>query len=216
METKLEKQHFADSPEALVQLCIDVISIIDNSGLKQAELAEKQNQLHEISRTIDKLERMSTAIPNELRSLKTDLVKELTAVEEKNKKLSHIAEGLDKILNDLYTKIDAPIIRRRQQKSDGEPRRRRRTNTTRGQVLQQEIIKAIKKLGGKGNKRDIIEFIGKQLEGKFLAGDLEKRPSSGEIIWINNACWERARMIESGILRKDSPHGVWELNEDYK
>jgi hypothetical protein len=39
---------------------------------------------------------------------------------------------------------------------------------------------------------------------------------SGKIVWENNAQWERYVMVQEGLLRSDSPQGIWELCDDEK
>jgi hypothetical protein len=43
-------------------------------------------------------------------------------------------------------------------------------------------------------------------------GDFEST-RSGAVLWENRAQWERLKMVKEGLLRADSPHGVWELTE---
>jgi hypothetical protein len=57
--------------------------------------------------------------------------------------------------------------------------------------------------------------MGRQLEGKLLPGDMEWRESANECVWQNNAKWERFHMTQDGLLRRGSPHGIWELGEDH-
>jgi hypothetical protein len=35
--------------------------------------------------------------------------------------------------------------------------------------------------------------------------------TSGEIRWRNAVQWERNEMVREGLLKNDSPRGVWEL-----
>jgi hypothetical protein len=49
------------------------------------------------------------------------------------------------------------------------------------------------------------------MDGKLLPGDLAFRRNGKTIAWQNNACWERLKMRQDGLLRDDSPSGIWEL-----
>jgi len=31
--------------------------------------------------------------------------------------------------------------------------------------------------------------------------------------WVNTARWARQKMVEKGLLAKDSPWGIWEITE---
>ena len=63
---------------------------------------------------------------------------------------------------------------------------------------------------------DVIEEMGRQLEGKLLPGDLEWREATNEYVWQNNSKWERYRMTQDDTLRNDSPYGIWALTEKAK
>ena len=81
-------------------------------------------------------------------------------------------------------------------------------------VLREQIIQALRKLGGSARVAEVIEEMGRQLEGKLLPGDLEWRESTNEYVWQNNAKWARYRMTQDGTLRSDSSYGIWALTEN--
>jgi len=83
------------------------------------------------------------------------------------------------------------------------------------EILKKEIIKALQKLGGRGEIRQVMDEVGKQLEGKLTEGDLEWRESVKMYAWQHNVCWARYKMVQEGILRRDAPRGIWELTEKY-
>jgi len=76
------------------------------------------------------------------------------------------------------------------------------------------IIQVLKELGGYSRSSDILEKMADIMKDKLLPGDIE-RHKDGELVWQNNARWERYFMIKDGILLKDSKRGYWELNKDY-
>jgi restriction system protein len=43
-----------------------------------------------------------------------------------------------------------------------------------------------------------------------------ERLNSGAIRWVNTAQWERYLMIQEGLLKTDSPRGIWEITEKGK
>jgi restriction system protein len=43
--------------------------------------------------------------------------------------------------------------------------------------------------------------------------DYEKLPSGVKIRWQNTAQWERYKMVQDGLLRSDSPKGIWEITK---
>ena len=202
---------FLESPEELLNLCREVIDELVRLR-EDKSLAEQEKQLREISRAIHELEKVGTPVPYELRSFKVNLVARLAVKERHESALETLADGLEKILLDLQPKIGRP-----EKTAHAKPKRKRRSKKpkTDKDVLRKEIIRALKKLGGRAHLRQVLSEMERQLHDKFLPGDLEKR-QSGEIAWENNACWERFRMVKDGILRDDSPRGIWELSEEYK
>jgi hypothetical protein len=83
-------------------------------------------------------------------------------------------------------------------------------------VLRENIIRALKKLGGRAKVADVLQEMGRQLKGKLLPGDLELRKDGKTIAWVNNAQWQRLVMVREGILKHDSPNGIWELAENHR
>jgi hypothetical protein len=63
---------------------------------------------------------------------------------------------------------------------------------------------------------DVMEEMSRQLEGKLLSGDFSLRQDGKSIAWKNNAQWERLKMRQEGILRDDSPSGIWELVKEQR
>ncbi len=40
-----------------------------------------------------------------------------------------------------------------------------------------------------------------------------QRVRTGDIRWWNAVRWERDNMVKAGLLKKNSPRGIWELTE---
>jgi hypothetical protein len=92
-------------------------------------------------------------------------------------------------------------------------RKRSKLPRTDPAVLRDHIARALRTLGGKARAAEVVDEMGRQLDGQLLPGDLEWRDSTREYAWQNNAKWERYRMVQDGALRNDSPRGIWELPE---
>ncbi|MCC6546541.1 DUF262 domain-containing protein [Candidatus Sumerlaeota bacterium] len=78
-------------------------------------------------------------------------------------------------------------------------------------VLRAGIITALESLDGRGKTAKVLELVAQNLAARLTPADRQIR-DCGEAVWYNNARWERQRMKDEGILRSDSPHGVWELS----
>jgi prefoldin subunit 5 len=174
------------------------------------ESAEKTKQLREVSRTIERLESSRVSVPAELRNLKTTLLTEVSLDEEVGEALETLRGELESLQAEIQNQVPASD-------QDAKPRcKRTRSNSPRTdkQVLREFLLKSLKAHGGRASIHDALKWMQEHLQSRFLPGDLEIR-SSGEVVWENNTCWERYSLVQEGILKNDSPRGVWELNGEH-
>ncbi len=209
MSDSAEITRFVKDPSLLVELCREVIDELD-AGTDDADVGERQTQLREIAKTIERLEKAGVAVPDVLRGEKTRLAASLAVHADSTQALVQLADEFANILKELKTRLG--------QTSSGatpgpRPKRSRAPRTDKA-ILRTQIIQALRKLGGSARVAEIIEEMGRQFEGKLLAGDLEWREATNEYVWQNNSKWERYRMTQDGALRNDSPYGIWALAED--
>ena len=203
---------FLDDPSLLTETFREVIEALDSSG-EDDVTQEKEAQLREIAKSIERLEKAGVPVPDAVRGEKTRLASELAMQSEGLAAMNHLADEMGEVLQDLKERIG----RNGHPTDKKKPRRKRsRSPKTGKDVLREQILQALKKLGGSGRVAEVIEEIGKQLEGKLLPGDLEWREATNEYAWQNNVKWERYQMIKDGLLRSDSPRGHWQLSEDQK
>jgi restriction endonuclease Mrr len=45
------------------------------------------------------------------------------------------------------------------------------------------------------------------------AVDYQMLPSGNDIRWHNTAQWERYTLIQEGLLKSESPRGIWEISD---
>ena len=205
-------ERFVKDPGLLIELCRDVIDRIDCTA-DETETKAKEAQLREIAKAVEQLEKTGIPVPDTLRAEKTRLAVELGTQSQSEQALRKLYEGLNKIVKELHNRLGSNSTGIQSKK----PRKKRsRKPKTDKQVLRKNIIKALHTLGGEARVTDVIEEMGRQLEGKLLPGDLEWRESTNEYAWQNNAKWERYHMTQDGTLRNNSPRGYWELGEDWK
>ncbi len=74
------------------------------------------------------------------------------------------------------------------------------------------LIQALAESGGSGPAREIIDSVGKRLGDRLTALDHEPL-KSGVVRWQNRVQFVRLRLVEEGLLAKDTPRGVWALTE---
>lgn len=61
--------------------------------------------------------------------------------------------------------------------------------------------------------KKVLDAVGKKMEGVLNNYDRQRlnSPPAYEVRWRNTVEWSRYRMVRDGLLRGDSPRGVWEL-----
>ena len=167
MGEELNVQKYVEFPEQLLKLCRKVIAELDTRR-ENSKFHEHEKQLNEIIRAISKLEREGIAVPNELRSLKMILTEKLREKEDLNDVFEVLSTGLGEILRDLNNKVGKPINGGSGKSRSGSKKRSKNPKTGKD-VLRQEIISALKKLGGKAHKHQILAEMAKQLQGEPFA-----------------------------------------------
>ena len=75
------------------------------------------------------------------------------------------------------------------------------------------ILKALAEMGGKGRAKEVLERVFEMAEPHLGPEDLSFLKTSNEFRWRRKANWERYLMVRDGLLRSDSPQGIWELTE---
>ena len=74
--------------------------------------------------------------------------------------------------------------------------------------FRQPIVDVLEELGGSGRAKDVKARVGERVQ--LRSGDLEQY-ESGQVVWENSIAWARNTLKDEGILKADSPHGLWEL-----
>jgi len=75
------------------------------------------------------------------------------------------------------------------------------------------ILKALAQLGGRAREAEVLKCVEEMVRPQLIEEiDLEQLPT-GELRWRKKARWEKFKMKQEGLLRDDSPYGIWELSE---
>lgn len=78
----------------------------------------------------------------------------------------------------------------------------------------QPILKALIELNGSAEMDDVLEKVGQSMKGVLRQVDFEPLASGTEMLrWRNTAKWARNTMREEGLLKSNSPQGIWEITE---
>lgn len=76
------------------------------------------------------------------------------------------------------------------------------------------ILQALDSLGGSAPVGQVIEKMRQLMAGVLREVDFEPLASDPESPrWRNSAQWARNSMAREGLLKNDSPRGIWELSE---
>ena len=215
MDIEDEARRYTEEPALLVDLCQQVL---ERLALGTGD--EEAAQLKAVSAAIEQLQKQGIPVPDGLRAEKLRLADAQARSEEAVGKLRTFVDGLEQLVRPYFSKdrgqqesTDAPQVRRR---SRGEAK------VTDGATLRGLIIDILRSHGGSARVPEIIEEMAERLQGQLLPGDLELVKLGGNApptwcpSWQRRAHSERRRMVLEGLLRSDSPVGVWELTDQYK
>ncbi|MBK5218939.1 MAG: tyrosine-type recombinase/integrase [Thermoleophilia bacterium] len=80
-----------------------------------------------------------------------------------------------------------------------------------GSALEAAIRRCLRRRGGKARRAEVLAALGVELRDRLDLVDLEILPS-GMLRWEANVGKARQRLVRRGVLRADSPRGVWEVD----
>jgi hypothetical protein len=93
------------------------------------------------------------------------------------------------------------------------PAPRSKAGHMRSSAFSEPILACLREAGGKATVPQVREWLRQRLGSQFTAADRQILPIAKEPRWWKNAAWERNRLAHAGLLRDDSPKGVWELSD---
>ena len=95
--------------------------------------------------------------------------------------------------------------------------RLKRGMRTREEAYYVPILQVLSEMGGSGKVAEVLDRVGKKMKGVLKKPDYESLASGTDSFrWRNTAQWARHSMVNEGLLKKDSPRGVWEISEKGK
>jgi hypothetical protein len=87
-----------------------------------------------------------------------------------------------------------------------------RTDHLDGPALEEAVRGCMRCLGGRAGRADVLAALREELRGRLGPLDLEVLPS-GVPRWEAHVAKARQRLVRQGVIRGDSPRGVWELSD---
>jgi restriction system protein len=81
-------------------------------------------------------------------------------------------------------------------------------------AFRRPILEALVELGGTAPIGKVLDLVGEKMKAVLTKYDLEPLPSDPRSIrWRNTAQWCRHTLVREGLMKSDSPHGIWEISE---
>lgn len=82
------------------------------------------------------------------------------------------------------------------------------------QVFRQPILQALVEMEGAGTMADVLVKVHSKIQGRLKDVDYQPLASEPDMPrWRNTAQWARAGMVKEGLLKNDSPRGIWEISD---
>lgn len=76
------------------------------------------------------------------------------------------------------------------------------------------ILQVLNQMGGFGDMAEVLERLPKLMKGTLTDLDFEPLAANSEVPrWWNTAQWAQSAMVQAGLLKSDSPRGIWEMTE---
>jgi restriction system protein len=92
----------------------------------------------------------------------------------------------------------------------GKKARAARGTRTPQSAFREPLFRVLYESGASGKMSEVVDRVGDVMGEQLNEVDRQKL-ATGEVRWRNAVQWERNEMVKEGLLKKDSPRGVWEL-----
>jgi hypothetical protein len=94
---------------------------------------------------------------------------------------------------------------------------RARTRAAAGTLLPEEryetpLLNALVEAGGRAPYREVADAVGRLLKDELLPADFENL-NSGGVRWQSRLQFVRLRLVERGLLERDTPRGIWAISD---
>ncbi|WP_052297133.1 winged helix-turn-helix domain-containing protein [Marinithermus hydrothermalis] len=81
-------------------------------------------------------------------------------------------------------------------------------------AFRQPILEALVELGGSAPVNDVLERVQQKMAHVLNEYDYQPLPSDPRSArWRNTAQWCRNALVREGLMKSDSPYGIWEISE---
>jgi hypothetical protein len=122
-----------------------------------------------------------------------------------------------KVLQNEWRNLFTRYALEREVKRGKYPERLERGLRTSEDAFRKPILEALVELGGQAEISDVLDLVEKKMRGILNDYDYQPLSSDPDIIrWRNTAQWCRNTMVRQGLLKSDSPRGIWAISEEGK
>lgn len=119
-----------------------------------------------------------------------------------------------KALQNEWRNVFAGYALERKMRRRGRLERLKQGLRTSEDAFKRPILEALVELGGRAETSKVLDLVEKKMQG--ILNDYDRRPLPSDpttIRWRNTAQWCRNTMAQEGLLKSDSPRGIWEISE---
>lgn len=138
-----------------------------------------------------------------------DSAKELIEIATRLTNFRDKVRGLQKEWDNIFsTRISSKPAKRRH--SRHLPRGLR----TPEDAFRRPILEALMEMDGSASVEQVLDLVGEKM--KTVLNDYDRQPLvsyPNTVRWRNTAQWCRNSMVQEGLLKADSPRGVWEISD---
>jgi restriction system protein len=141
-----------------------------------------------------------------------DYDKARAAIEE----ATRLAEFREKVkaLQKEWQGLFAKVPRQKRRTSRKAKRRLPRGLRTPEDAFRRPILEALVELGGSSSIGEVLDRVEQKMKGVLNSYYYEPLPSDPRSVrWRNTAQWCRNTLVREGLMKSDSPHGIWEISE---
>ncbi len=81
-------------------------------------------------------------------------------------------------------------------------------------AFRRPILEALVELGGRAPIGEVLDRVGQKMQGILNRYDYERLRSDPQTLrWRNTAQWCRNTLVREGLMKDDSPYGLWEISD---
>jgi hypothetical protein len=81
-------------------------------------------------------------------------------------------------------------------------------------AFRRPVLEALVELSGSAPVGKVLDRVEQKMKGVLNEYDRKPLPSDPRSIrWRNTAKWCRSTLAREGLMKSDSPHGIWEISE---